>query len=395
MNKLRPATTPWGQAIELLLARHYGVRLWRHGRSRTWKGFERKSDARAWYEDRRKDIREHRAFPDDQLKPAALTIDELFAAYNETARTKKNYRGELEYLAFWKGALKPPTPAASVKPLTIERIRTRLLTRGITRGALSPATVNRYVAWLHHVYRWGIDRELVTVNPCRLFVTSPKKGGAKLPEPPPPEQTWTDTELDALSEELGAQILVPLLALLTGLRRGEQFSLQKDRLNLEKGFGYLDDPKAGEPQIVYFNDDAIKILRYLIAQSGESPFVLPSPRWPMRRHRNAQSWYADVFTPAAIRAGLTIGRKHGKTWHTLRHSYANRLLDLKVHIKDVQDAGRWESWQAMMRYLKTRKDRVHAAVQLLKSPIDLADFIGTATKSTLTRKRKSERSVSH
>ena len=369
-------------------AKMYAVRVWRHGKSRTWKGFRRKSEAREWYEDRRKDIREHRAFPDDQPKCSAITIAELFAAYKETARHKKNYRGELEYLAFWEKAIGPETQAATVKPLTIDKIRTRLLTKGIKRGPLAPATVNRYVAWLHHVYRWGKDRELLTTNPCRLFVTSQKKGGAKLPEPRPPEQTWSDDELDQLSDELGEEILVPLLALLTGLRRGEQFDIRKDRLNLDKGFGYLDDPKAGQPQIVYFNDDAITILRYLIARSGESPFVLPSPRWPMQQPRNAQSWYADVFKPAAIRAGLTIGRQHGKTWHTLRHSFADRLLDLKVHIKDVQDAGRWESWQAMMRYLKTRRDRVQAGVQLLKSPIDITHFIGTATKPTLTRKAK-------
>lgn len=246
------------------------------------------------------------------------------------------------------------------------------------------------MAWLHHAYQWGIDRSLVAENPCRLFVRSSKKGGQRLHERPAPEQVWTDTELTKLSEKLGAHILVPLVALLTGLRQDEQFSLRKDRIDWDRQCAILEDPKAGVSQIVYLNADALAILRYQAAQSGDSPFLYPSPRWPMTKPMSGKAWYALYFKPAAERAGLVIGRQHGKTWHTLRHSFADRLLDLNVHLKDVQGAGRWESMAAMMRYLKKRQDRVKAGVALLESPIALDSLIGTDTKPTLMTRLNKE-----
>lgn len=239
------------------------------------------------------------------------------------------------------------------------------------------------------------DRAFTTENPCRLFVRSAKKGGQRFAEKPAPDQVWTDDDLQRLSVELGEHILVPLLALLTGLRQEEQFSIRKDHIEWDRGCLTLDDPKAGVSQVAYLSQDALKLLRHQAAKSGESPFLYPSPRWPMDKPMNGKSWYALYFKPAARRAGLTIGRQHGKTWHTLRHSFADRLLDLKVHIKDVQGAGRWESMAAMTRYLKKRQERVAAGVALLQSPIALDTVLGTDSKPTLKRARMKKANVRH
>lgn len=358
-----------------------GVRVWRRGIPLTRKGFRTKEEARQWYEDRRRDIREGRSFPDERIdtEPApAPLLSAIIDDYLQTATLKKNYRGECEYAAYWKMAFQGLL-MTEVTPLKIDQIRTHLLHGGETRDPVSPATVNRYVAWLHHLYNWSIDREICQTNPCRLFVRSHKKGGQKFAEAPAPDHVWSDDDLRLLVRELGEHILVPLFALLSGLRQREQFELRKDRIDWQRGCAYLDDPKAGTSQVVYFNADALRILRYQASKSGASPFVYPSPRWPMDQPMSGKSWYALYFKPAATRAGLVIGRAKGKTWHTLRHSFADRLLDLKVHIKDVQGAGRWESMQAMTRYLKKRQERVAAGVALLQSPIPLDTLIGTDT----------------
>ena len=364
----------------------YGVRVWRLGTPYTKKGFRRKDEARQWYEDRRRDIREHRSLTSTAQQ---LTLTQLVTEYLATTTLKKNHRGEQEYGTHWKACL-GKLPVQVVTPLEIDRERMRLLQRPV-----SPATVNRYVSWLHHVYQWAIDRAFTTENPCRLFVRSAKKGGQRFAEKPAPDQVWTDDDLQRLSVELGEHILVPLLALLTGLRQEEQFSIRKDHIEWDRGCLTLDDPKAGVSQVAYLSQDALKLLRHQAAKSGESPFLYPSPRWPMDKPMNGKSWYALYFKPAARRAGLTIGRQHGKTWHTLRHSFADRLLDLKVHIKDVQGAGRWESMAAMTRYLKKRQERVAAGVALLQSPIALDTVLGTDSKPTLKRARMKKANVRH
>lgn len=303
------------------------------------------------------------------------TLAEVIQAYLVTAQIKKNYRGEVTIAKFWVARLGSKR-AAEVTPSDIDTARKHLLQVGAGRGPQDPATVNRYTAWLHHVFRLEIEVERLTKNPCRVFVRSHIRGGQKLPERPAPDAVWTDADLAKVALELGREgMLYPLLAILTGLRQEEQFALKKSAIDLRRRIGSLHDPKAGTNQVFHINDDAARIFEYFLAKCGASPFVFPSPRWPMTEPMQGQHWYQKHFKPACTRAGIVLGRKNGKTWHTLRHSFADRLADLAVPILDIQEAGRWSSWQAMRRYVKKSNPRVHAAVQQLKISAKLAHLL--------------------
>lgn len=360
----------------------YRVRLFHQGRRYKWSGFLVKEEAKHWYQDRKRDLREGRAFP--TLEPAAAeppaprTLNEIIDEYLVTARLKKNFEGEGVYADLWKRKLGRKS-ADAITPTDIDQVRRELLQAGDKRGAMSGATINRYVGWLHHVYRVEIEAERLAKNPCRLFVRAAVRGGQRLPERPAPDVVWTDEELARLAEELGDGMLYPLLAMLTGLRQEEQFSLRKDAIDLERRIGSLHNPKAGTNQVFHINDDAARILAYLITKSGDSPFLFPSPRWPMTKPMSAQHWYAFTFKPACRHAGIEIDRQKGRTWHTLRHSFADRLSQL-APILDVQEAGRWGSWQSMRRYMKRNNQRASSAVQQLKSPIPLDPFLSRSRK---------------
>lgn len=356
----------------------YQVRLVREGRRHKWSGFVYKDEAQFFYQDRKRDLREGRPFPGDMpVEPPAPcpTLETVIQAYLVTAQIKKNYRGEVTIAKFWQARLGSKR-AVDVTPSDIDAARKHLLQYGARRGPQDPATVNRYTAWLHHVYRLEIEVERLAKNPCRVFVRSHIRGGQKLPERPAPDAVWTDADLTKIERELGREgMLYPLLAILTGLRQDEQFALKKRDIDLTQRIGSLHDPKAGKNQIFHINDDAARIFDYFIAKSGESPFVFPSRRWPLTEHMQGQHWYAMHFKPACRRAGIVLGRKEGKTWHTLRHSFADRLANLAVPILDIQEAGRWSSWQAMRRYVKKSNPRVHAAVQQLKISSALAHLL--------------------
>jgi integrase len=355
--------------------KRYRVRLMRDGRAYKWEGFETVTEARQWRDDRKQDVRHGREFPEAPDEPAPIrTIGQVIDDYLVESKHKKDYAGEVTLAQFWK-ALHGDRDPASVIPEDIAHARRQLLTVGLSRGPLSPARVNRYVSWYHHVLQILVDQDSLTRNPCRQFIRSVRKGGQRFVERPAPEQVWSDAELLMLSEELGDQMLYPLFAILTGLRQGEQFRLRKDQLDLQQGFGYLGQTKANEGQPFALNADAIDIARLLMAKAPDSPFLFPSPRWPKTKPMSAKHWYRCTFKPACQRAGIILSRKDGKTWHTLRHSFADRLVEQKVHIHEVQQAGRWNSAQAMGRYLKKRRDRVAAGVALLKSPIPLVRFL--------------------
>ncbi len=366
----------------------YQVRVFHEGRRQKWSGFVYKDEAQHFYEDRKRDIREGRPFPGElpvEIPPPSPTLADVIRDYLVTAQIKKNYSGEVTIAKFWVSRLGFKR-AIDVTPSDIDAARKHLLQVGAGRGPQDPATVNRYTAWLHHVYRLEIEVERLVKNPCRVFVRSHIRGGQKLPERPAPDAVWTDADLAKIEQELGREgMLYPLLAILTGLRQDEQFALKKRDIDLRRRIGSLHDPKAGKNQIFHINDDAARIFEYFFAKSGESPFVFPSPRWPMTEHMQGQHWYQMHFKPACRRAGLVLGRKEGKTWHTLRHSFADRLADLAVPILDIQEAGRWSSWQAMRRYVKKSNPRVQAAVQKLKLPAALAYFLTSVEESRSER----------
>lgn len=334
------------------------VRLTYRGRAYKWMGFTSKTEARSWYQDRKRDAREGRPFPDeeDQEECSQETTAEVMAHYFLQATNKRNQKGERTYAAFWT-AWCGDIPLSEVTPTLVDRARTHLLTVGHTTKPLSHATVNRYVAWMHHVCRREVLAGRLVANPCARL---------KFREPKAPEQEWSTSQEAALASALGDQADFLRLAILTGLRQGEQFGLQIDDLDLDRGVGRLRDTKSGETQFFVINSAASTIFRKLIREAKRrgSPWVFPHPRDP-DRHLNGKAWYKWTFRRAAQRAGIIISRKAGLTWHTLRHTFASRLQDAGGDIRDIKEAGRWKSWQAMSRYMKRKQERVKALVEKL------------------------------
>lgn len=345
---------------------YFGVRIWVHGRAHKWQGFTKKTDARDWYQDRRKDIRENRPFP-PRGHAIGPSLSAVIEHYLVQCLNKKNLAGERVYGRFWSARLGHLSPG-DITPEHVNKSRTHLLTVGNGRGPLGHSTVNRYVSWLHHVFQIELELGKLKTNPCIMRL--------QFEEPKAPEVEFTDEEELALARELGEHADYPSFAILTGLRQGEQFGLRWRDLDLERGYGKLHSPKGGSPEVFLLNDAAKAILGRLKIAAGTSEWVFPQRRnflLPI----NPKTWYNRVFKPAALRAGIQLSRKHGKTFHTLRHTFASRLQQQGVEVKDIKDLGRWKTWRAMDRYLKRDHARLRASIEKLriapKPPVDEED----------------------
>lgn len=329
----------------------YGVRLWAQGRQKKWHGFPRKQEARAWYEDRKRDLREGKPFPGRHT--TGPTVRETIDRYLSQARHKKGFGNEQAYGRFWVAHYGGAT-LAQVTSLSIEQARIHLLDHGVENGPLSRATVNRYVAWWKHVLMIEERSGRIPLNPCRAI--------QKFTEPAPPEEQFSAAEELALVKELGPHWDCVRLAILTGLRQDEEFRLQWKYLHLDQGYGRLPNPKGGEPEVFLLSDEAIAILRK--REGNGSPWVFPHRRDP-QKPVNGKSWYNHIFKPACRRAGIELSRANGKTWHTLRHTFAGRLQEEGVAVGDIKELGRWKSWKAMDRYLKRGKLRLIEAINTI------------------------------
>ncbi len=107
------------------------------------------------------------------------------------------------------------------------------------------------------------------------------------------------------------------LAILTGLRKTELFSLRWAHVDLEQSLITLPQTKSGKVQYTPLNDDAQGILRSFPSWE-HSIWVFPSKT--NGTHLDSYNFYGRVFMPAVKAAKL-----EGVTWHTLRHTFASRL----------------------------------------------------------------------
>jgi len=110
------------------------------------------------------------------------------------------------------------------------------------------------------------------------------------------------------------------VALMTGMRQGEQFTREWNDVDLGAGTIRLQISKNGKCRFVRLNSRALASVRMLHGLSigaGRVFFINKKPRW---------------FTDAAREAGLL-----DFTWHDLRHTFASRLVMAGVDIRRVEE----------------------------------------------------------
>ncbi|MET0515181.1 MAG: site-specific integrase [Nitrospiraceae bacterium] len=189
----------------------------------------------------------------------------------------------------------------------------------MTQG-YAPQTILHYLKFLRHVLYAMIGKSKLMENPFER-VTLPKVRPSRTRFLSSPEEM-------ALCAKIGAHYAPWVrLAILTGLRKSEQFGLRWADVDLELGILTLMTTKNGGVQYVHLNDEAKRILRGLVAvaeaqaianRMNRSPWVFPSEN--PETHLDVHNFYGRIFLPAVRQANL-----EDVTWHTLRHTFASRL----------------------------------------------------------------------
>ncbi len=119
--------------------------------------------------------------------------------------------------------------------------------------------------------------------------------------------------------------------------------------------------KSGETRHVPLNDQAVAILEGLKSWMT-SPWVFPSPN--PARPLDAQNFYNRVFIPALGKAEI-----QGVVWHTLRHTFASRLVMAGVDLRTVQELMGHKDIHMTLRYSHLSPSYLKDAVQrLVKAP---------------------------
>lgn len=275
--------------------------------------FQRLTDAKRWAQSTEAAIHEGRYFKTAEAK--RHTLGALVDRYiKEVLPIKpKNASNSGQHLVWWKSKL-GAYALADVTPALIVKYRNDLLATTTRRGTkMANGTVVRYMASLSHAFSLAVkDWQWIDDSPLRK-VTKPK-------EPRGRERFLSDSERDALLQACQASTsrflyTVVVLALSTGMRRGEIMALRWPQIDLANGrillFETKNDTSRAVPlagMALAMMSDLAKVRRIetdlvFYGEAGDQPVDLTKP-----------------WTTALARAQVTNFR-----FHDLRHSAASYL----------------------------------------------------------------------
>jgi len=222
-------------------------------------------------------------------------------------------------------------PAPDVTSAQIEGFLSR------ERSRSSGPTANRYRSLLSSIFSFGLRRGLVSTNPVAAVPRFREHEG---------RIRFLDAgEESALRVAVGAHAPELDLALNTGIRRGEQYGLRWENVDLDRGILTVRG-KTGR-RFVPVNAAARSAIERLHQASGGSEFVCP---------REWRRWFEAACRSAKV---------HDFRWHDLRHTFASRLVMAGADLSSVQKLLGHRSIVTTQRYAHLSPEHLRATVDLL------------------------------
>jgi integrase len=297
----------------------------------------------------------------------AEAIDKYIAEELPKKKSGENHRSALPWWKEHIGNLK----LADVTPDVVAAQKNKLANSSYTRAKpkskrsvvkdgeaaqfkRSPATVNRFLACLSHVFTIAIKEwRWANVNPCAA-VRKFKEGKGRV-------RTLSDKERKKL---LAVTVKDPVLhtfvviALSTACRAGELLKLTWADVDFEGEQLLFRDTKNTEPRTAWLHGDALRLLKaYAKARRLDTERVFAnSTVGPYE--------YGKPFNAACEEAGIEEFR-----FHDLRHTAATELARLGSSEQQLRAIGGWKSG-VVKRYVHLAANDAKAVMKKLSAKVD-------------------------
>jgi site-specific recombinase XerD len=234
--------------------------------------------------------------------------------------------------------------AASITPQDIER--------WLAANGWSAGTINRFRATLSLIYRLGINNRKTESNPVKL-VKRKKENNGRVRFLSPDE----DMRVRAVVASCYPLHLPELdIALNTGLRRGEQYSVMWTDVDSGTELLAVSQTKNGETRHIPLNTAALSAFTALYRNSSGEGYVFTNRNGD--RLLKGRHWFEPALRAANVR---------DFSWHCLRHTFASRLVMAGVDLRTVQPLLGHKTIQMTVRYAHLAPEHQKAAVERLCS----------------------------
>jgi integrase len=242
---------------------------------------------------------------------------------------------------------------AQISPLLIEKYKKeRRESKLKDETTRRPSTINRELQILSRIFSLAIRYGVTVKNPCTEVSLLPENNKRV-------RYLFDDEEhrlLSVLTGPRGHLLPLVILAIGTGMRRGDLFNLTWERIDFQRGLIYVPNSKTGRNYSVPMNEDVKAILQQIrtVTRGGGYVFINPDTAMP----------YTDIkkaFATACRLAG--IDNLH---WHDLRHTFGTRLAEAGFSEATIADLMGHSDPQTTRRYTHATDRAKRAAVEAVR-----------------------------
>lgn len=295
-----------------------------------------KAQARAYVERKRQETKQAKLFPELVREKQLTVVDALDRYQSEWARKLSSHDDE-RYARYWRAEL-GQLKLSQVTPGHIETWRSKRL------AEVKGATVNRAVSFLRRLFNLAIRDGLTTKNPASSRLVPKLKEQRRI-------QYLSEEEeyllLRACYPRLRAAVE---LAILTGMRAGEQFGMRQEDVRGDSIV--LPRTKSGKTRYLPIPARAQSILAEQLATPGEWVWPGKNPQEPCDSCAMNRS-----LRRACERAGIRV-----VSWHALRHTFGTRAVQ-RSDIRTVCEAMGHSSISVTEIYLQVIGSRLDALMR--------------------------------
>ncbi|MEM7175228.1 MAG: site-specific integrase [Chlamydiota bacterium] len=273
--------------------------------------------------------------------PKSYLVADLIDRYLETTILQKfrDTNRDTAKLMWWKKEI-GYLLLSNLTPAVIAEKRDFLL-KGLTyrKTKRSPSTVNRYLASLSHALT-------IAMQEWGWLESSPMKRVRKLKEPRGRVRFLSEKERETLlttckQSDHPYLYTIVILALSTGMRRGEITNLRWENVNFDLGYILIEDSKNGDRRSVSLKGKAYQLVEALKQfQKQDFGFLFPSL---FSKNKPADlRWFWDQ---AVEKSGIRNFR-----FHDLRHSAASYLAMSGATPSEIAEVLGHRTLQMVKRY---------------------------------------------